>query len=851
MELVQTDPTTPGLWKLYRFDLAPPLENGTYRVDVTITDPTGILRIVEAMAVVRAPAFAFSMHASAVQARAGDIYAYDVGYNNTGLGSAGEVWINVTLPTQVTYRNATATPSSVLGNTYGWVFEDVSPGTHLLVIGVQVNGNATAVAWIRSSGTLAFTDEKGYRWMSLASYAEVVINGPSLQLTLASEPWPSIHANENVSYAVNLRNVGDMAPAIWLNATLPMGFAYVSDTAGDLGGTVAVSGDTFRIALTNMPAGTVTPVTWTFQLVARAPANPVRNTTLVTNVGLNYSGAGGFLMPGRQASVSLTAVAPFIPGGTFRFLRSQVSPGETVPAMLAFQNLGNEAASSVNVSLVLPRGLNLMNASVDIFRAGSTVDLLPSTLGLGAHNLYLNLSVSSTARDGQDLAMNGSLTYTDGIGNIEPTVPLAGDHVFVAVPAVELSVTPASTTLEVGTNLTYNVTLVNRGTGTADHVSLNVTLPSDLSFVGDTGGLADSGGSVYRTDWPAFPSGSRSFNLTVRPRITAPNGTIANVSFALEYGNDIGSPQPAVSAVATTTILAPTLALEVTPDRAQVLPGNTFTYTLSVANVGGSVAAQVSLVDTLDPQLQLIAYDAPVAARGNQSLNWTLVDLAPGAKVVIEVTVRVAASVRPPTAISNVLEATYTNSAGAVIAYARSMPTTITVVADLTPLLAILIGGFLAGGLVVAVVSRRQRPEIEEAFLVYRDGVLISHLSRSMLHEKDEDVLSGMLTAVQAFVRDSFRYGERRELHDMGFGDYRIVIERGEFVYLAVVYRGRDSGSVRRKVRSVIDRIESAYGGLLRRWDGDIDEIRGVGDMIRDHLLAANGHTRPLRSRAA
>ena len=110
-------------------------------------------------------------------------------------------------------------------------------------------------------------------------------------------------------------------------------------------------------------------------------------------------------------------------------------------------------------------------------------------------------------------------------------------------------------------------------------------------------------------------------------------------------------------------------------------------------------------------------------------------------------------------------------------------------------------------------------------------------------------MLSGMLTAVQEFVRDAFRYGEHRELHQLDFGDYRILIERGKTVYLAIVYSGKESTLVRRKVRGVLDNIEMAYADVLAGWDGDMDKMAGARDMIRDDLFHGNGRLpRPTRS---
>jgi hypothetical protein len=123
-------------------------------------------------------------------------------------------------------------------------------------------------------------------------------------------------------------------------------------------------------------------------------------------------------------------------------------------------------------------------------------------------------------------------------------------------------------------------------------------------------------------------------------------------------------------------------------------------------------------------------------------------------------------------------------------------------------------------------VYRRYRVRVEDVFLIYHDGILLSHLTNTRALDTDEDTLSGMLTAVQAFVQDAFAYGEHREVHQLEFGEYHILIERGTSVYLAVVFQGRDSGLIRKKVRTVLDRVESSYGTAFARWEGDIQEVR-------------------------
>src|SRR5437773_4474348 len=162
---------------------------------------------------------------------------------------------------------------------------------------------------------------------------------------------------------------------------------------------------------------------------------------------------------------------------------------------------------------------------------------------------------------------------------------------------------------------------------------------------------------------------------------------------------------------------------------------------------------------------------------------------------------------------------------------------TMTVLADPSTYVWIGLAGSGLAALIVIAVIRRFGTQIEEVFLVYRDGVLLYHLSRSLSQDKDEDVLSGMLTAVTEFVRDAFVYGEHRELHQLDFGDYRIMIERGRNLYLAVVYAGKGASVIRKKVRWVLDHIEAAYGSVLEKWDGDMDKVAGARDLIREYLL--------------
>ncbi len=149
-------------------------------------------------------------------------------------------------------------------------------------------------------------------------------------------------------------------------------------------------------------------------------------------------------------------------------------------------------------------------------------------------------------------------------------------------------------------------------------------------------------------------------------------------------------------------------------------------------------------------------------------------------------------------------------------------------------LLLVLLGAAIAIPPIGYGLWRRGRNAIEEVFLVHEHGVLLCHLSRRMRAQgdKDDDVLGAMLTVVQDFVRDSFRYGKDRDLDKVEFGSYRVLIERGDYVYLAAAYSGKDSPEVRRRLRRTIEEVETRFGTDLAEFDGTMEPVLGVRDIV-------------------
>ncbi len=129
---------------------------------------------------------------------------------------------------------------------------------------------------------------------------------------------------------------------------------------------------------------------------------------------------------------------------------------------------------------------------------------------------------------------------------------------------------------------------------------------------------------------------------------------------------------------------------------------------------------------------------------------------------------------------------------------------------------------------------------IEDIFLLHRSGLLLKHYTKRMRPNVDSDVLSGMLVAVQEFMKDSFR-GESGALSEIRFGDLRIEVLEGKWTIIACVVRGEKILDIQPQIAEAVREVEEKYGDLLMNWDGTLDAAPEVDVIMR--RLISGGYT--------
>src|SRR5439155_477433 len=120
-----------------------------------------------------------------------------------------------------------------------------------------------------------------------------------------------------------------------------------------------------------------------------------------------------------------------------------------------------------------------------------------------------------------------------------------------------------------------------------------------------------------------------------------------------------------------------------------------------------------------------------------------------------------------------------------------------------------------------APTAKESEAIVEDVFLLnHKDGLLIKHETRRLRPDVDTDILSGMLTAVQAFVKDALRGDDYADLNEMTVGHMHILIGRGRWLVLAARIEGDGTQSWTSQIERCIKDMEDHHWDQIEDWDG-------------------------------
>lgn len=136
------------------------------------------------------------------------------------------------------------------------------------------------------------------------------------------------------------------------------------------------------------------------------------------------------------------------------------------------------------------------------------------------------------------------------------------------------------------------------------------------------------------------------------------------------------------------------------------------------------------------------------------------------------------------------------------------------------------------------VLTRSFRYRVEQVFLIHREtGLLLQHVARSDQVVQDSDLVSGMLTAIQDFVRDSFAGTSGQEIDTIELGEFNLWVQHGPAAILAAVVTGTPPPELRNLLEHTLERVHSEYGPLLASFKGDATAFAEARPLLDSCLL--------------
>jgi len=141
--------------------------------------------------------------------------------------------------------------------------------------------------------------------------------------------------------------------------------------------------------------------------------------------------------------------------------------------------------------------------------------------------------------------------------------------------------------------------------------------------------------------------------------------------------------------------------------------------------------------------------------------------------------------------------------------------------------------------LLVNIMHKMKSPIVEQVFLIHKDGRLISYASIRSDYHQDEELVSGMLTAVKDLLTVVFAKKEAGA--DLGpfrfaMGEMNVILRTGRHFYMTTVIRGEEDKAISDKSEAVVKTIQERYGDVFYNWLGEMKSVEGVYEIITQLL---------------
>ncbi len=271
--------------------------------------------------------------------------------------------------------------------------------------------------------------------------------------------------------------------------------------------------------------------------------------------------------------------------------------GENIVYGMIITNVGQQVATGVVITDILPLGvsydgIDYNDTLIPTFTNTPEGNIILSGFDLapGAVTVVkINVTVNA---DENDTVNNEACTHFAANPDVCSDVNFT-----VRAPDVKLSMdkTVDNENPRLDESVTYTLLVTNNGTDTAHGVTVEDTLPAEVSYISSSPDEFDDSNNLWIVGTLA-PDTSREMNITVIIDNTTVGADISNL--ATTYADENAT---RVSDDANLTVYTPIVILDIYKfvDKPFPLEGENITYTIEVYNSGEDNATDITVIDTL------------------------------------------------------------------------------------------------------------------------------------------------------------------------------------------------------------------------------------------------------------
>ncbi len=140
-----------------------------------------------------------------------------------------------------------------------------------------------------------------------------------------------------------------------------------------------------------------------------------------------------------------------------------------------------------------------------------------------------------------------------------------------------------------------------------------------------------------------------------------------------------------------------------------------------------------------------------------------------------------------------------------------------------------------------ATLLRESIPfQLEQVFLIHREtGILLAHSSYDQGETGNEDIISGMLTAIREFSKTAFSNDENA-LYEIQYQNLQIIIEDGKYAYLAFVVSGNPGIKLQDIIKDFEHKLHLRFYKDLRAFQGETQPFKEADSLLSGFVQSVN-----------